>query len=198
MRGDLDETLARLARRQEALRRRGDPDDAARPDDGPTEEVRPAIARPNAGPRAVGPREAALWDVGGPDVGGPDVGGPDVGGSVAGLAEARGTRSGRHEAGPDPVEEVAEAVRRVLAAYPDVTVTLRVEHAGRTYPLRIAPSDGDVSVRADPPAPPPVWPLTGPASPGWESHREAADPAARLADLIRRDPSLLDGTAPDH
>ncbi|MFC0008065.1 hypothetical protein [Micromonospora siamensis] len=174
MRGGLDETLARLARRQEALRRRGDPDDAVRPDDEPTEVLRPAVARPNAGPR-----DGQLRVVGGT------------------VAEA-GSRPGRHEAGPDPVEEVAEAVRRVLAAYPDVTVTLRVEYDGRTYPLRIAPSDGDVSVRADPPAPPPVWPLAGRPTPGWESHREAADPAARLADLIRRDPSLLDGTAPDH
>ncbi|WP_240762434.1 hypothetical protein [Micromonospora sp. HM134] len=117
---------------------------------------------------------------------------------------------------------MAEAVRRVVAARPGLTVVLRVEYAGRTYPLRIEqaqpaarnerpgagarterPENGvrnerpEVGARAgvDPPtSPPPAWPLADRTPPAWTPAREmpGVDPAARLAELIRRDPTLLD------
>ena len=99
---------------------------------------------------------------------------------------------------------MAEAVRRVVAAHPGLTVALRVEYAGRTYPLRVERTDSgdrngrtDAGARApvDPPAtPPPAWPLADRNPPAWTPAREmpGVDPAARLAELIRRDPTLLD------
>ncbi|MEV0152710.1 hypothetical protein AB0H57_03075 [Micromonospora sp. NPDC050686] len=162
MRGGLDDTLARLARREE-LRRRGDAEGAERaatdgPAAGPAEAGRPVVGRPNAGPqnggRAAPHREAPV---------------------------------GRHGAERDPVAEIAEAVRRVVAEHPDVTVQLRVEYDGRTYPLRVGPAEPGALVWPAPPGPPPAWPAPDAAG---------ADPAARLADLIRRDPSLLTGDGP--
>ena len=101
MRGDLDETLARLARREEAMRR-----------------------------RETGP----------------------------------GDEAGREEPPPDdrdPVEEVAEAVRRVVAEHPGMAVTLTVEQDGRAYPLRVSSTGPDVTVGAEAAAvPPPVWPMS--------------------------------------
>ncbi|MDG4806516.1 hypothetical protein O7634_07070 [Micromonospora sp. WMMD1120] len=166
MRGDLDETLARLARREEARRRRA------------TDSDDTAAAR--SGP----PRPAA--------------------------GSARNPGSGRH-AEPDtsddvpgwgPVEEVAEAVRQVVGAHPGLAVTVQVEHAGRTYPLRVRWDGPAVSVGPVPPAapvqPPPTWPLSGRTVPAWAPGPDGLnpDPAARLAELIRRDPSLLDELDP--
>ncbi|WKU02702.1 hypothetical protein [Micromonospora sp. HUAS LYJ1] len=125
---------------------------------------------------------------------------------LARREEARRRRSADPETddGGDPVEEVAEAVRRVVAARPGLTVVLRVEYAGRTYPLRIEQAQPaarnerpEVGTRAgvDPPAaPPPAWPLADRTPPAWTPAREVpgVDPAARLAELIRRDPTLLD------
>ncbi|MGC4748773.1 hypothetical protein ACLQ28_24425 [Micromonospora sp. DT201] len=202
MRGDLDETLARLARREEALRRRAnDRDDSA----------------PPPGPPGLG------------------------------LSDTRNARPGRHDArhaevdtsgdvaGWGPVEEVAEAVRQVVGAYPGLAVTVHVEHAGRTYPLRVSWNGPDVTVRPAPSAPPatpappappappvalpppapsaapappapsaapveppPAWPLSGRTVSAWAPgpHGLTPDPAVRLAELIRQDPSLLDELDP--
>ncbi|PZF93341.1 hypothetical protein [Micromonospora deserti] len=141
MRGGLDETLARLARREEALRRRV------------TEPTDPAPGRRRA--------NEGGWR--------------------------------------DPVKEVVEAVGRVVAAHPGTAVALRVEHDGQAYPLRVAWSGGSVTVSAEVAAvPPPVWPMpvgTVPdRTPGWDG--SSPDPAARLAELIRRDPSLLSDLDP--
>ncbi|MEV7330802.1 hypothetical protein [Micromonospora sp. NPDC093244] len=169
MRGDLDETLARLARREEALRRRANDRDNT----------------PPPGP-----------------VGGP-VNHP------SGPANPRDSGPGRHgrdvpdePAGWGPVEEVAEAVRQIVGANPGLAVTVRVEHAGRTYPLRVSWDGPDVTVGPELPAapvePPPAWPLSGRTVPAWAPGPDglSPDPAARLAELIRRDPSLLDELDP--
>ncbi|MBQ1072323.1 hypothetical protein KBX06_03955 [Micromonospora sp. C31] len=170
MRGGLDETLARMARREEALRRRAADAEAA-------------------GGEAAAPTEAR-------------------GGSDPGRVEARG--EGRN-AGPgwadtrrgpeprDPVTEVAEAVRRVVAGHPGTAVSLRVEHDGQAYPLRVAWTDVGVTVGTEVAAPPPAWPMSVKTVPAWAPAREGLtpDPAGRLAELIRRDPSLLnDGDGP--
>ncbi|MEV6799529.1 hypothetical protein AB0M91_14445 [Micromonospora rifamycinica] len=161
MRGGLDETLARLARREEARRRRS-VEQGTEVDDGT-----PTLAFEATGPAPGHP------------------------GSVAVPA-----------GGSDPVEAVAEAVRRVVAGWPGLSVGLRVEYAGRTYPLRVERADTTdgrtgVEVRAapgPPAAPPPAWPPASRTPPAWTPAREmpGVDPAARLAELIRRDPTLLD------
>ncbi|SCG57574.1 hypothetical protein [Micromonospora coxensis] len=153
MRGGLDEALARMARREEALRRRGgDPGDEAR-------DASAATAEP------TGPAEPA-------------------------------GRAGRAGEGRDPVREVAEAVRRVVDAHPGLSVTLRVEHDGRTYPLRIDWTETGATVGPDTPATsPPAWPVSGRTAPARAPAGDGSgdDPAARLAEMIRRDPSLLTG-----
>ena len=208
MRGGLDETLARLARREEARRRRS-AEQGAEADDGvstlafeatgrATTDPAYPIAAP-AGPGQPGPGPT------GPAPTGPAPTGPGQPG--AGQAELVRTGPGRTPAaGSDPVEEVAEAVRRVVAAHPGLTVALRVEYAGRTYPLRVERTDsGDRNGRTDSGAgpgrpaghPPPAWPLADRNPPAWTPAREmpGVDPAARLAELIRRDPTLLDNDA---
>ncbi|OON29955.1 hypothetical protein BSA16_18860 [Micromonospora sp. Rc5] len=234
MRGDLDETLARLARREEALRRRG-----ADPGDEPGREPAAPSVPAQAAAHPVGwgepaearqdPTPAVRVDTGaGPDAGTGDAAAPatrprlvgDVGqdpadalprrtGGVPALPAAPTlTHPALAEptlaqpagvAGRDPVDEVAEAVARVVAAHPGMTVALRVEHDGQAYPLRVGWSNGRVTVGAEAATvPPPVWPLTVKAVPAWPSDadRLKVDPAARLAELIRRDPSLLDSTDP--
>ncbi|MEU4717920.1 hypothetical protein AB0F73_30280 [Micromonospora purpureochromogenes] len=166
MRGGLDETLARLARREEALRRRaGEPGEEAGASTVGFE------ATGHAG-RSDGPG----WD-------------------GAGRPEVARTGVGRSAAdGRDPVEEVAEAVRRVVAEHPGLSVVVRVEHEGRTYPLRVDWADTAVTVAAENTAtPPPPWPRPVNTGPVWSAGRDGtgADQAARLAEMIRRDPSLL-------
>ncbi|SCE81486.1 hypothetical protein GA0070558_10842 [Micromonospora haikouensis] len=242
MRGDLDETLARLARREEALRRRG-----ADPGDEPGREPAAPTVPAQAAGHPVGwgepaaraearqdPTPAVRVDAGaGPDAGTGDAAAPATRPRLVGdvgqdPADALPRRTGgvpalpaapalTHPAlaqpalaqpalaqpagvaGRDPVDEVAEAVARVVAAHPGMTVALRVEHDGQAYPLRVGWSNGRVTVGAEAATvPPPVWPLTVKAVPAWPSDadRLKVDPAARLAELIRRDPSLLDSTDP--
>ncbi|SCE90138.1 hypothetical protein GA0070607_3001 [Micromonospora coriariae] len=171
MRGDLDETLARLARREEALRRRAN--DRAENATPPGPAGAPAdLGNGRTDARNAGPGRHA---------------GRDTPGEVAGWG---------------PVEEVAEAVRQVVGAHPGLAVTVRVEHAGRTYPLLISWDGAHVTVGPEPSAapvePPPAWPLSGRTVPAWAPGPNGLtpDPAARLAELIRRDPSLLDELDP--
>ncbi|MEU4781124.1 hypothetical protein [Micromonospora sp. NPDC023633] len=169
MRGGLDETLARMARREEALRRRA-------ADAGAT------------GGEAVASTRAR---------GGSDPGRTDARGE--GRNAGPGWAETRRGAEPrDPVVEVAEAVRRVVAGHPGTAVSIRVEHDGRAYPLRVAWTDAGVTVDAEVAAPPPAWPMSVKTVPAWTPAQEGLtpDPAARLAELIRRDPALLsDGDA---
>ncbi|MDZ5441333.1 hypothetical protein U2F26_01120 [Micromonospora sp. 4G57] len=156
MRGDLDETLARLARREEALRRRAV---------GPDEEAAGEEPRPVESPR-----------------------------DGHGAYRLRG---GTRPVERDPVEEVAEAVRPVVAEHPGLIVTLRVEHDGQAYPLRVCWPGPDVTVGAESTlAPPPVWPMSAKTVPAPGQDGLRSDPAARLAEMIRRDPSLLEDTGP--
>ncbi|WP_405091432.1 hypothetical protein OG767_29820 [Micromonospora sp. NBC_01392] len=188
MRGDLDETLARLARREEAQRRRvplpGEPVEhadtgtpAEHADTGtPAEHAdagRPAKHAEPGAPAGVEPVE-----------------------DRAGHGAYR-LRGGHASPRRDPVEEVAEAVRRVVAAHRGLAVTLRVELGDQAYPMRVSWAGPEVTVGpASTPAPPPTWPMSVKtvAAPGHDPR--ATDPAARLAELIRRDPSLLDGPGP--
>ncbi|MFC8846570.1 MULTISPECIES: hypothetical protein [unclassified Micromonospora] len=187
MRGDLDETLARLARREEALRRRGADlgDEPGREPAAPAVPVEtPALRSRPGGDAGPNPADALPRRMGSV---------PALPAAPA-LAYPAGAAAGR-----DPVDEVSEAVARVVAAHPGMTVALRVEHDGQSYPLRVGWSNGRVTVGAEAATvPPPVWPLSVKAGPAWTSDddRLKADPAARLAELIRRDPSLLDGTDP--
>ncbi|WP_435205304.1 hypothetical protein [Micromonospora sp. bgisy143] len=125
------------------------------------------------------------------------------------AAPARNAGPARHAerddpdaAGWGPVEEVTEAVRQVVGVHPGLAVTVRVEHDGRTYPLRVSWDGPDVTVAPEPPPapvePPPSWPLSGRTVPAWAPGPDGLtpDPAARLAELIRRDPSLLDELDP--
>ncbi|WBB92993.1 hypothetical protein [Verrucosispora sp. WMMC514] len=169
MRGGLDETLARMRRREEALRRR-----AADP-------TVPADEQP------------------GPEPGhdsGPGWGRTDSRNAGPGWA---GLHEPAHEAPPrHPVEDVAEALRAAVAAHPGASVAARVEHDGQAYDLRVAWVDREVTVSGQPAAPPPSWPLSVKTVPGWSAAQDGLsdDPAARLAELIRRDPSLLTGEEP--
>ncbi|WP_431942703.1 hypothetical protein [Micromonospora marina] len=160
MRGDLDETLARMARREEALRR-----------------------------RAPMPGEPA-----GRDVAAEAADEPGDGRAGHGAYRLRG---GEAPVRRDPVEEVAEAVRRVVAEHPGLAVTLRVELGEQAYPLRVSWSGPAVTVDpATPPAPPPAWPMSVKTVPAPGHDPLESDPAARLAEMIRRDPSLLDDPGP--
>ncbi|GAB3951770.1 hypothetical protein [Micromonospora vulcania] len=175
MRGDLDETLARLARREEARRRRTTDRDDTAPLPAPADQTaRPGTGRTdtrNVGPARHDPRHA----------------GRETPGEMAGWG---------------PVEAVAEAVREVVSAHPELAVTVRAEYDGRTYPLRIFWDGTDVRIGPEPPpapvAPPPSWPLSGRTVPAWVPGPGGLtpDPAARLAELIRRDPSLLNELDP--
>ncbi|WP_433344969.1 hypothetical protein [Micromonospora sp. CA-111912] len=242
MRGDLDETLARLARREEALRRRGaEPAEepgrkAAAPSAADAAGVPPGSDAGRGGATVpslpasdpvpvpleggdVGPSGAATGNP--PDRAGGDADrlagptgragalralpagptggttGSPVGGTTGSpVGGGAGSAGGTVDApvGRDPVAEVAEAVARVVATHPGVTVTVRVEHDGQAYPLRVGWSGGRVTVGAEAATvPPPVWPLSVRTVPAWvpDPDRLTADPAARLAELIRRDQSLL-------
>ncbi|WFE37114.1 hypothetical protein [Micromonospora sp. WMMD998] len=197
MRGDLDETLARLARREEAQRRRaplpGEPDEGA--DRGLTLTGSDLSGSHVGGPDLAGP------DVSGPDLIGPGVAGPDPVGPVdprAGHGAYR-LRGGETPPPPrrDPVEEVAEALRRVVADHPGLAVTVRVERGNQAYPLRVSWAGPTVTVGPVPaPKPPPAWPMSVKTvvDPGHDP--VGTDPAARLAEMIRRDPSLLENLDP--
>lgn len=99
-----------------------------------------------------------------------------------------------------PVDDVTEAVARVVAEHPALAVTMWVANGPSISAMHVAWTDGMVTVRpAAEPAlptagqPPQSWPMSVRTVPGWAEPDEppAPDAAARLADLIRRDPSLL-------
>jgi hypothetical protein len=89
----------------------------------------------------------------------------------------------RRLAGPgrgDPVvEELIEVVGPVLHRYDGVTVTLAVEGTDEPVTLRLRWQEGQLSVT-------PVTPV--PQPPAVETTEQTA---ARLAELIRKDPSVL-------
>ncbi|WP_204290326.1 hypothetical protein [Micromonospora gifhornensis] len=157
MRGGLDETLARMRRREEALRLR-----STEPADG---ESGSADGTPPSG--AGGRNDGTGW------------------------APPR-------EAGGHVLDDVAEALRAAVAVHPGTAVTARIDHDGQAYDLRVAWTGQEVTVTGQPVATPPSWPLSANTVAGWPARQESltGDPAARLAELIRRDPSLLTSEGP--
>ncbi|PMR62891.1 hypothetical protein C1A38_00820 [Verrucosispora sp. ts21] len=157
MRGGLDETLARMRRREEALRRR-----STEPADG----------------------ESGSAD-----------------GAPPSSADGRNDGTGwapHREAGGHVLDDVAEALRAAVAVHPGTAVTARIDHDGQAYDLRVAWTGQEVTVTGQPVAAPPSWPLSANTVAGWPARQETltGDPAARLAELIRRDPSLLTSEGP--
>nr|MDT0660237.1 hypothetical protein [Micromonospora sp. DSM 115978] len=135
-------------------------------------------------------------------------------------------------------EEVTEAVQRVVARHPDITVTVLIARGREAATMHIAWSEGKVvAIPVAGPSSPaigpgtsagttgtatgtngpatgtngpatgtahngtgaattgsaPSWPMSVKTVPSWAAASDGLteDPAARLADLIRRDPSLL-------
>ncbi|GIJ28109.1 hypothetical protein Vqi01_32710 [Micromonospora qiuiae] len=169
MRGGLDEALARMRRREEALRRRATESTGAT--DGPLGPTAGQVE--DEGPSRIESRNA----------------GP-------GWATAR---ERTHEAPQRHVlDDAAEALRAVVAAYPGMTIAARIDHDSQAYDLRVTWSGAEVTVTGQPAAPPPSWPLSANTVPGWPASQDGleTDPAVRLAELIRRDPSLLTGEEP--
>jgi hypothetical protein len=119
------------------------------------------------------------------------------------------TRHTRHEqlrrraATPPPpaaVEEVIEAVRAIAARHPGLAVTVTVDDNGTPTTARITARTGTPEVIRLVPTPDKPVPDRRPAA-EKPTHRPAPPPdhrslsAARLADLIRRDPDLLEEPA---
>jgi hypothetical protein len=106
------------------------------------------------------------------------------------------------QAAGGPVDEVVEAVRRVVAQHPALAVRLWVEDGSVPSLVRVAWSEGAVTVTPETIAAPadsgatPSWPMSVRTVPAWAAAADGLTdaPAARLAEMIRRDPSLLDGT----
>jgi hypothetical protein len=101
-----------------------------------------------------------------------------------------------------PVDDVVEAVRLVVEHHPPLAVTLWAEDGSTGAAVRVEWVDGVVTVTPDDEpavamptagAPPPSFPMAVQTPPAWAPPTEAGanDSAARLAELIRRDPSLL-------
>ncbi|ROT26283.1 hypothetical protein [Micromonospora sp. HM5-17] len=111
------------------------------------------------------------------------------------LAQEAAARTG------SPVDEVTEAVQRVVAQHPAVAVTMWVADGPKISAVHVAWEDGAVTVRpAAEPAlpvagqPPHSWPMSVRTVPGWtvaEEPSPADAAAARVVEMIRRDPSLL-------
>lgn len=114
-------------------------------------------------------------------------------------------RAAQIAAGDSPVDEVTDAVARLVARNPELAVTMSVSWGSERRALRIAWSDEQVTVTpvAEPAGPtaggPPSWPMSVKTVPAWAAAGDglADDSAARLADLIRHDPSLLGGNGAD-
>ncbi|WP_433530120.1 hypothetical protein ACQPYA_28640 [Micromonospora sp. CA-263727] len=171
MRGDLDETLARMRRREEALRRRAtDPIGTA--DDQPGSPPDPGRA-PGSGVSRTGGHNA----------------GPGWGGAREPVREGSSRRV---------VEDVVEALRALVAVHPGTSIAARIDHGGQAYDLLVTGNGQDVTVSGQPATPPPAWPMPISTLPDRPAGPDGSgvDPAARLAELIRRDPSLLTGEEP--
>ncbi|OLE26708.1 MAG: hypothetical protein AUG44_12155 [Actinobacteria bacterium 13_1_20CM_3_71_11] len=87
----------------------------------------------------------------------------------------------------DPVvDEAVEALIVILQRHPSLTFTVTVEGNGARASAQLGWQDGRLTVaRSEAQA-------TAPVS-ATEGEETSAETAARLAELIRRDPSLLDG-----
>lgn len=136
--------------------------------------------------------------------------------TLARMARREELQRRRAAAGRTSVDELIEAVQRVVARHPGLGVTMSVAEGDTTSVVRVEWAGGSIAVApavaptveasivpaVEPPgadgggqdtSPRATWPLSGKTVPGWAAAADglAADPAARLAELIRRDPSLL-------
>lgn len=139
--------------------------------------------------------------------------------TLARMARREELQRRRASAGRSTVDEVIEAVQRVVARHPGLSVTMSVAEGGTTSVVRVEWAGGNIAVAPAvapaveasivPAVEPPVrgsattasaprggWPMSGKTVPEWAAAADglSPDPAARLAELIRRDPSLLDPT----
>ncbi|MGW4466912.1 hypothetical protein [Micromonospora sp. NPDC004704] len=206
MRGELDDALARMARREELLRRRsGAPTEGDRP---PVDAPRPAAESNHP------PADSGRYPVEGNRYQAEPTRSPNAGlrppaetirSSTENLRSAGESVRPPVPAQRTPVDDVADAVRRVVAHHPGLTVRLSMEQGTSHAAIRVGWSEGRVTVvpadepvaPAPVPAPaPPTWPLPVQPMPGWAAApgESSVDSAARLAELIRRDPSLLGGS----
>lgn len=141
--------------------------------------------------------------------------------TLARMARREELQRRRAAAGRGGVDELIEAVQRVVARHPGLGVTMSVAQGGTTSVVRVEWAGGSIAVApavapaveasivpaaVDPPparpdtapaaGPRDAWPMSGKTVPGWAADGAAMDPAARLAELIRRDPSVLDANRP--
>lgn len=137
--------------------------------------------------------------------------------TLARMARREELQRRRAAAGRTSVDELIEAVQRVVARHPGLAVTMSVAEGDTTSVLRVEWAGGNIAVApavapaveasivpaVDSPGagrsamdaqPRTAWPLSGKTVPDWAADSDGLtdDPAARLAELIRRDPSLLD------
>jgi hypothetical protein len=136
----------------------------------------------------------------------------DAGDAMARMKRWDAVRQRLEDAGGGPeriVDEVVQAISDVVGQHHNsLTVTVTVDDSGSLATVRIVRRDGRLEVTrlqpqpvAAPPPPPPTPPAPppprAPAPPPQHSWRPApADSleqaAARLAELVRQDPSLLE------
>jgi hypothetical protein len=88
------------------------------------------------------------------------------------------------------VDEVIEAVATVLHRHAPVTVTLIVEGSEARTTAQLAWHEGQLVVARTEPQP---LAASGTGAGAGQPAETSEETAARLADLIRQDPSLLDG-----
>lgn len=135
--------------------------------------------------------------------------------SLARMARREELQRRRAGASRTGVDELIEAVQRVVARHPGLAVTMSVSQGDTTSVLRVEWTGGNLAVtpavapavEASIEAAPPgadgsaadtqsqmTWPQPGKTVPDWNTAADgsADDPAARLAELIRRDPTLLE------
>lgn len=89
-----------------------------------------------------------------------------------------------------PVEEVIEALRAITARHPGLAITVTVDNAGAPTTARITARTGTPEVIRLAPTPEKPQP---PEAPPPDQYSYSA---ARLADMLRKDPDLLDSPKP--
>lgn len=101
-----------------------------------------------------------------------------------------------------PLRELAEAARKVVDQHPEMSITVTVQAVDGTSSVRVAWADGELTVTTPDTGTGDTGTAdTGTATAGDGPHdpeRVSGAAAARLAELLRRDPSLLsDRPGPD-
>jgi hypothetical protein len=187
VRGELDDALARMARMEELQRRlAAEPARDSPPPVEPPRENHPPVEQHHSSAEPV------------PVAGEP----PQDPRSAMEPGRDGWSRLEPVRVAWSPVDDVIEAVRLVVAHHPRLAVTLWAEDGSTGAAVRVEWVDGVVTVTPDDEpaaampsagAPPPSFPVAVQTPPAWAPPTEAGanESAARLAELIRRDPSLL-------